>query len=46
MAVNLLVAGYHLIVRDADPKRERRFVAHMAVVAATATRAPWLRSPS
>ena len=27
MAANLLAAGYDLIVRDADPERERRFVA-------------------
>ena len=27
MAANLLAAGYELIVRDADPDRERRFVA-------------------
>src|SRR2546421_376640 len=27
MAVNLVAAGYDLIVRDADPERERRFVA-------------------
>lgn len=27
MAANLLAAGYDLIVRDADPDRERRFVA-------------------
>jgi 3-hydroxyisobutyrate dehydrogenase-like beta-hydroxyacid dehydrogenase len=27
MAANLIAAGYDLIVRDADPERERRFVA-------------------
>ncbi len=27
MAANLMAAGYELIVRDADPERERRFVA-------------------